>query len=31
MATAKKSKALSLHIGVNLVDPTAYGGWDGPL
>ena len=31
MATAKKPKALSLHIGVNLVDPAAYGGWDGPL
>ncbi|HLL12206.1 MAG TPA: caspase family protein [Rubrivivax sp.] len=31
MATARNSKALSLHIGVNLVDPTAYGGWDGPL
>ncbi|HZF78764.1 MAG TPA: caspase family protein [Rubrivivax sp.] len=31
MATAKRPKALSLHIGVNLVDPAAYGGWDGPL
>jgi hypothetical protein len=24
-------KALSLHVGLNLVDPKAYGGWDGPL
>lgn len=31
MATAKKPQALSLHIGINLVDPAAYGGWDGPL
>jgi metacaspase-1 len=31
MATARKPKALSLHIGLNLVDPAAYGGWDGPL
>jgi hypothetical protein len=31
MATAKKPKALSLHIGLNLVNPAAYGGWDGPL
>ena len=31
MATVRKPKALSLHIGLNLVDPAAYGGWDGPL
>ncbi len=31
MATAKKPRALSLHVGINLVDPAAYGGWDGPL
>lgn len=35
MATAatagKKSRALSLHIGLNLVDPKHYGGWSGPL
>ena len=31
MATVKKPKALSLHIGLNLVSPAAYGGWDGPL
>lgn len=31
MASAKKPKALSLHIGINLVNPAAYGGWDGPL
>ncbi len=24
-------KALSLHIGLNAVDPKAYEGWDGPL
>src|SRR5687768_2797665 len=31
MATAKKPKAVSLHLGLNLVNPAAYGGWDGPL
>ncbi len=28
---ASKPKALSLHIGLNAVSATAYGGWDGPL
>lgn len=32
MATAApKPKALSLHIGVNTVNPAYYAGWDGPL
>ena len=31
MATSTQKKAHSLHVGLNLVDPTAYGGWDGPL
>jgi metacaspase-1 len=32
MATsAKTAHALSLHIGLNTVDPAAYAGWDGPL
>jgi hypothetical protein len=37
MATSKKavaigsSQAVALHLGLNLVDPKAYGGWDGPL
>ncbi len=34
MATKKAgatNKALSLHIGLNLVDPKHYGGWSGPL
>jgi hypothetical protein len=26
-----KPKAVSLHIGLNAVSPSAYGGWDGPL
>ncbi len=26
-----KPKAMSLHIGLNLVSAAAYGGWDGPL
>jgi hypothetical protein len=26
-----KARALSLHIGLNLVDPKHYGGWSGPL
>jgi len=30
MATTRP-KALSLHIGLNAVDPKAYGGWGGPL
>ena len=25
------SKGISLHIGLNRVDPTAYDGWDGAL
>jgi metacaspase-1 len=25
------AKAISLHIGLNAVDPKAYGGWSGPL
>ncbi|MCV2352318.1 caspase family protein [Paucibacter sp. Y2R2-4] len=29
--SAAKANALSLHIGLNAVDPAAYGGWDGPL
>jgi len=36
MATTKpaataSAKALSLHLGLNAVDPGAYEGWDGPL
>ena len=30
-ATAAKPRALSLHIGLNLVDPKHYAGWSGPL
>ena len=30
MATTR-SKAMSLHIGLNAVDPKAYAGWSGPL
>lgn len=26
-----KARAMSLHIGLNLVDPRHYGGWSGPL
>jgi hypothetical protein len=26
-----RPKAISLHIGLNAVDPKAYGGWGGPL
>jgi hypothetical protein len=26
-----KARAISLHIGLNLVDPRHYGGWSGPL
>ena len=30
--TAKpKAKALSLHLGLNAVDPVHYGGWSGEL
>ena len=29
--TARKAKALSLHLGLNGVSAGAYGGWDGPL
>ena len=28
---AAKARALSLHIGLNTVSASAYGGWDGPL
>ena len=36
MPTARKTtttapKALSLHLGLNLVSAAAYEGWDGPL
>jgi hypothetical protein len=27
----RKPRAMSLHIGLNLVDPKHYGGWSGPL
>jgi hypothetical protein len=27
----RKAKAMSLHIGLNAVDPKHYGGWSGPL
>jgi hypothetical protein len=27
----RKPKAISLHLGLNLVDPDHYEGWDGPL
>jgi len=30
-ASAAKPKAMSLHIGLNSVSASAYGGWDGPL
>ena len=30
-ASVSKARALSLHIGLNTVSPSAYGGWDGPL
>lgn len=29
--TATKTKAMSLHIGLNAVSGSAYGGWTGPL
>ena len=28
---ATKTKAMSLHIGLNAVNPTDYAGWSGPL
>ena len=28
---ARAARALSLHIGLNAVDPAHYSGWDGPL
>lgn len=28
---ASKAKGMSLHIGVNVVNPVHYAGWDGPL
>ena len=30
-AAASAPKAMSLHIGLNAVNPGAYSGWDGPL
>ena len=30
-SSSSTAKAISLHIGLNAVNPTAYGGWDGPL
>jgi hypothetical protein len=30
-AKRKKATALSLHLGLNAVDPAAYSGWDGTL
>jgi hypothetical protein len=30
-APTRAPKALSLHVGLNAVSATAYGGWDGPL
>jgi hypothetical protein len=30
-ARAAKRKAISLHLGLNSVDPAHYAGWDGPL
>ena len=30
-ASATKARALSLHIGLNTVSASAYGGWTGPL
>lgn len=29
--STKKAQAMSLHIGLNFVDPKHYGGWDGEL
>jgi metacaspase-1 len=29
--TPPKARAMSLHIGLNAVDPKHYGGWSGPL
>ncbi len=30
-AVTGSARAISLHIGINRVDPAAYGGWDGTL
>jgi metacaspase-1 len=30
-ATSRPARAMSLHIGLNAVDPKHYGGWSGPL
>ena len=30
-AAGRRAKAISLHLGLNSVDPGAYSGWDGPL
>ena len=30
-ASVSKARAMSLHIGLNTVSASAYGGWDGPL
>ena len=30
-ASVSKARAVSLHIGLNTVSASAYGGWDGPL
>ena len=30
-AASTPAKALSLHVGLNAVNPASYGGWDGPL
>jgi metacaspase-1 len=30
-APARSARAISLHIGLNAVDPKHYGGWSGPL
>jgi hypothetical protein len=30
-ARPRKAKGVSLHLGLNLVDPEHYEGWDGPL
>jgi metacaspase-1 len=31
MANSSSANAMSLHIGLNAVDPTHYAGWSGPL
>ena len=30
-ASVSKARAVSLHIGLNTVSASAYGGWTGPL